>query len=76
MNPTSALAFMLAAGALWAHHRAARETSSRGAMARVARALATVVIVVGAATVLRHLGIDLGLDEILFRTRLDGNRIA
>jgi hypothetical protein len=77
MNPASALSFVLAAAALWIHHRAAPASSSRNAMGRGARALAAVVIVVGLVTLIRYcFAIDLGLDEILFRTRLDGNRIS
>jgi signal transduction histidine kinase/DNA-binding response OmpR family regulator len=76
MNPTSALAFVLAAVALWIHHRAA-PASSLNATGRGARALAAVVIALGVVTLIRYcVGIDVGLDEILFRTRLDGNRMS
>jgi hypothetical protein len=77
MNPTTALVLMLAAAALWTQHRVWR-SSSRSMLLRCAVGTASVVVVaVGVITLAGYvLGRNLGLDQIAFRTRLVGNRIA
>ena len=76
-NPTSALLFVFAAAALWAQHKAWQEPSPSMVMRRAVRAAALVVAGVGAFTLVGYvLGQNLGLDEIVFRARLGGNRIA
>ncbi|HET9488814.1 MAG TPA: response regulator [Methylomirabilota bacterium] len=74
MNPLTALTFMLAAGSLWLRTGSAGE---RVAVRRVARALASLVVLVGALTLAGYLiGGNPGLDQVLFHDRLVGNRMA
>jgi signal transduction histidine kinase/DNA-binding response OmpR family regulator len=75
MNPVTALGFMLASVALWLSLPPA---SARGPeLGRVARAAAGLVALLGAVTLAGYaIGANLGLDQILFRQRLGGNRIA
>ena len=74
MNPVTALAFMLAAGSLWC------QTAPFGARREVwwaARVAASLVVLVGVVTIAGYvLGGNLGLDQLLFSTRLGANRIA
>ncbi|MGH7565762.1 MAG: response regulator [Gemmatimonadota bacterium] len=61
MNPTTALALILAAGALW--------TRNRGA--------AALVVGLGVITLAGFaVGHNYGVDQLVFRARLEGNRIA
>ena len=75
MNPLTALGFMLAAVALWLSLPSA---SVRGLeSSRVVRVAAALVALIGAVTLAGYaIGANLGLDQILFRHRLGGNRIA
>src|SRR5215510_6161812 len=76
-NPVTALGVMLAAGALWAQHRTRRRSSGSTLTRRTVRAVALVIVAVGAITLAGYvLGQNLGLDALLFRTRLGDNRIA
>src|SRR5262245_192113 len=76
-NPTTALAVMLAAASLWIQHAVWRRSSTSRAVRAVAGIAAVVVVAVGAATLVGYLiGRNVGLDQILFRTQLAGNRIA
>jgi PAS domain S-box-containing protein len=62
MKPNTALAFLAAAGALWAAHQRTR------AWAATARLLAAATALIGALTLLEHLaGWNLHIDELLFR---------
>src|SRR5262249_39539710 len=77
MNPLTAFAFVLAAGALWVLER-----ESRGSL-RAARRVHAVAIAacpastIGAVTVFGYaVGDNVGLDQLLFRARLGSNRIA
>jgi signal transduction histidine kinase/DNA-binding response OmpR family regulator/HPt (histidine-containing phosphotransfer) domain-containing protein len=75
MNPLSALAFVAAAGTLWA---ASPVASTAGRRRRpLLRSAAGGVVAVGALTLVGYaLDTNLGLDQVLFGTRLDGNRVA
>ncbi len=75
MNPLTALGFVLAAVALWLSLPFA---SARGSgFGRAARVAAVVLALIGAVTLAGYaIGANLGLDQILFRPRLGGNRIA
>jgi signal transduction histidine kinase/CheY-like chemotaxis protein/HPt (histidine-containing phosphotransfer) domain-containing protein len=76
-NPITALMLILAAAALSMQHRAWRESSMATPMRRGVVAAATVVAVVGALTLVGYVaGQNLGLDSVLFRSRIGGNRIA
>jgi signal transduction histidine kinase/CheY-like chemotaxis protein len=76
-NPTTALVLMLAAGALWIQHRARRGSPGSTLLGRAVRGAALVVAAVGAITLAGYVvGQNLGLDEMVFRGRLGGNRIA
>jgi len=76
-NPTTALAVMLAAASLWIQHAVWRRSSTSRAVRAVAGIAAVVVVAVGATTLVGYLiGRNVGLDQILFRTQLAGNRIA
>jgi signal transduction histidine kinase/CheY-like chemotaxis protein/HPt (histidine-containing phosphotransfer) domain-containing protein len=76
-NPTTALGLMVAAGALWIQHKAWRGSSGATLARRAIRAAALVTVAVGAITLAGYvLGQNLGLDAMLFGTRLGGNRIA
>src|SRR5262249_9515441 len=73
MNPLTAVTFVLAGSGVWL------ETESFGGreMRFAARAAAGVVLIVGLVTLLGYvLGENLGLDQLMFRQRLGGNRIA
>lgn len=76
-NPTTALVLILAAVTLWIQLGAWRDSSASPLMGPAVRTAAVVVVAVGATTLCGYvLGQNLGLDEIIFRTRLGGNRIA
>jgi signal transduction histidine kinase/CheY-like chemotaxis protein/HPt (histidine-containing phosphotransfer) domain-containing protein len=76
MNPATALALVLAAGALWMQHRAWREPSAP-TPDRVVRTAAVLIVVLGVITLAGYVvGQNLGVDQVLFRARLGGNRIA
>jgi signal transduction histidine kinase/CheY-like chemotaxis protein len=76
-NPTTAAVLIVAALALWLQQRAWREPPA-SPLTRVAiPAAVAVVVVVGAITLAGYVvGRNLGLDELAFRARLGGNRIA
>ena len=74
MNPMTALTFMLAAGSLWLQ---AESSDDRREIRWVARAAASLVVLVGVVTLAGYaVGGNLGLDQLLFRGRLGTNRIA
>ncbi|MGH7573254.1 MAG: GAF domain-containing protein, partial [Gemmatimonadota bacterium] len=76
MNPTTALGLALAAGALWMWHALGGEASATR-IGPVIRTVAVLVIGLGAITLAGYvIGHNLGVDQILFRARLGGNRIA
>jgi signal transduction histidine kinase/DNA-binding response OmpR family regulator len=75
MNPLTALGFMLAAVALWTCLPTASARSAE--LGRVARLAAALVALVGSVTLAGYaIGLNLGLDQMLFRHRLGANRIA
>ena len=76
-NPVTAIALTVAAVALWLQHTA-RRTSAPVAWADVARRTASILLVaLGAITLAGYAaGHNAGLDQLLFRSRLEGNRIA
>src|SRR5687767_3001249 len=73
MNPATAACFILTGCALWLAHES-RRTPRRD----LARAVLAGVVVAVAATKLVDLspGINTTVDELLFRSRLNGNRMA
>jgi signal transduction histidine kinase/CheY-like chemotaxis protein len=75
MNPLTALTFMLAAVTLWLSLPSASARGPR--LARAAHVTAALVALVGAVTLAGYaIGANVGLDQMLFRHRLAGNRIA
>ena len=76
-NPLTAVILVLAAGALWMQHKAWRDASAPRLIGPAVRGAAVVIAVVGTVTLCGYVfGRNLGLDEMAFRARLDGNRIA
>lgn len=74
MNPMTALTFMLAAGSLWLQ---VEPFADRRKLWWAGRAAASLVLLVGLITLVGYVvGQNLGLDQLLFRGRLEGNRIA
>jgi signal transduction histidine kinase/DNA-binding response OmpR family regulator/HPt (histidine-containing phosphotransfer) domain-containing protein len=77
MNPTSALALILAGGVLWSrngHPGGAFASTISNAVTRTAAAL---VLALGLVTLAGYaVGHNFGVDQDLFRGRLAGNRIA
>ena len=75
MNPASAVGCAVAACALWLWHRRQRGNLPRSiGPTRVAAAL---VVALGVVTFAGYaMGRNLGVDQLLFGARLDGNRIA
>ena len=66
MNPTTALALVLAAFSLWTW-----------STSRASGAAAAIVLALGAVTLTGYaVGVNLGVDQLLFGDRLDGNRVA
>ncbi|HEY3064710.1 MAG TPA: hypothetical protein VGL09_02910, partial [Methylomirabilota bacterium] len=89
VNPVTALAFLVAAGALWIHHRARRIhsapgltppsmfPSTRSPLQHIVRTCAILILALGLVTVAGYVGgHNLGLDQLLLRAKLGGNRIA
>src|SRR5215470_14966459 len=77
MNPLTALAFLVAATSLWLLEAESRGFPRRVWMRRVAWGGAAIVATIGLVTLLGYaLGENIGLDQLLFRTQLGGNRIA
>ena len=77
MNPLTALGFLVAATSLWLLEAESRGFPRRVWMRRVAWGGAAIVATIGLVTLLGYaLGENIGLDQLLFRTRLGGNRIA
>jgi PAS domain S-box-containing protein len=75
MNPVTALAFLLAVGALWL--LCTIEAGPGWRTRQVAQILATVVMLVGVQRIVAYLAHwPWAVDEYLFRSRLDGNRMA
>jgi len=76
-NPLTAVILILAAGALWMQHRAWRDASAPRLIGPAVQGAAVVIAAVGTLTLCGYvLGRNLGLDEMAFRARLGGNRIA
>ena len=74
MNPMTALTFMLAAGSLWLQ---VEPFADRRKLWWAGRAAASLVLLVGLITLVGYVvGQNLGLDQLLFQGRLEGNRIA
>ena len=77
MNPTTALALILAAGSLWMQHRAWREPSAPTRLGPAVPIAAVLIVALGVITLAGYLaGHDVGLDQIVFRARLGDNRIS
>ncbi len=75
MNPTTAFAFVLAAGALWLSQPPASVRVPENN--RAAPVAAGLVVLIGLVTLAGYaIGENLGLDQILFHDRLGENRIA
>ena len=76
MNPTTAAAFVLAGMSLWL----LADDEATIARLRVGRACALVVSLIALVKLASFLGLDLEIDQVLFRARLDGfsppNRMA
>ena len=77
MNPLTALGFLLAAASLRPPEQGA-PVSVRGTwIRRAVRIGAAGVVAIGAVTAIGYaIGTSLGLDQVMFRTRLGGSRIA
>ncbi|HTK92138.1 MAG TPA: ATP-binding protein, partial [Verrucomicrobiae bacterium] len=76
-NPLTAVMLILAAGALWMQHTSWRDASAPRRIGPAVQSAAVIIAVVGTLTVCGYVfGRHLGLDEIAFRARLGGNRIA
>ena len=74
MNPMTALTFMLAAGSLWLQ---VEPFADRRKLWWAGRVAASLVLLVGLITLVGYVvGQNLGLDQLLFQSRLEGNRIA
>jgi len=77
MNPFTALGFLLAAASLWLLEAEHQGSERRVWMRRAAWVAAGSVAAIGIVTILGYvLGENIGLDQLLFRARLGGNRIA
>jgi PAS domain-containing protein len=77
MNPTTALAFMVGALALWLQRARPVADARREGPVRLASGGAALVAVLGLLTLVGYLlGRNLGLDQVLLRGQLGGNRIA
>ena len=76
-NPTTAVALSLAATALRLQHRGWREPSLGPLMTTAVRIVAVLIAALGVITLVGYVaGHNLGLDQIVLRGRLRGNRIA
>src|SRR5262249_45062807 len=77
MNPFTALGFLLAAASLWLLEAEHQGPGRRVWMRRAAWVGAGSVAAIGIVTILGYmLGENLGLDQLLFRARLGGDRLA
>jgi signal transduction histidine kinase/CheY-like chemotaxis protein/HPt (histidine-containing phosphotransfer) domain-containing protein len=77
MNPTTALALILGGGALWMWHRASRESPAPAPMVAAVRIAAVAITILGLITLSGYLtDSGFGVDQMLFRARLGGNRIS
>src|SRR5262249_16310976 len=77
MNPLTALGFVIAAGSLWLLQREFSGPRSRRRSVRVVRISAAAVVMIGLVAALGYaLRENMGLDQLMFRTRLKDNRIA
>src|SRR6516165_9392204 len=76
VNPATALGLLLAACALWMHHRAGR-TSDSTLVRWLAVTAASLVIALGVITLTGYfIGHNLRVDQFLFGAQLAGNRVA
>src|SRR5215470_375315 len=76
VNPATALALLLAACALWMHHRAKGRPDS-APVRWLAVTAATLVVALGVITLTGYfVGHNLRVDQLLFGTQLAGNRVA
>ena len=77
MNPTTALALIVGGGALWMWHRASRRSSAPSPMSAAVRIAAAAISLLGVITLAGYVADQgLGVDQLLFRARLDGSRIS
>src|SRR4030095_4606430 len=76
-NPVTAVILIVAAGALRLQHRAWRDASAPRLIGPAVQGAAVVIAAVGTLTLCGYIfGTNFGLDELAFRARLGGNRIA
>src|SRR5215831_6551235 len=76
VNPTTALALLLAAGSLWMHHQA-RGKPDFAPVRWLAVTAASLIIALGLITLTGYfIGHNLRVDQILFGAQLAGNRVA
>ncbi|HYO48138.1 MAG TPA: response regulator [Gemmatimonadota bacterium] len=77
MNPATAIVLVLAAGALSIRPRTWSDRSSLTPMVSAFRAAVALVVALGVITLAGYVaGQNFGVDQVLFRARLGGNRIA
>jgi signal transduction histidine kinase len=75
MSPMTALAFLVGAGGLWTERRARRSGSMP--LRWAVRGAAILIVTLGLVTLAGYAtGHSLGLDQVLFRSSLGGNRVA
>ncbi len=77
MNPTSAAALVLAGASLWLSLVELKAPNHTRLVRRIALAAAAVVALLGLLTLIEYVsGRALGMDRLLFPSKLSGNRIA
>ena len=77
MNPTTALAFIVGGGALWMWHHVSRRSAAPSPMSAAVRIAAAAISLLGVITLAGYVADQgLGVDQLLFRARLDGSRIS
>jgi signal transduction histidine kinase len=71
MNPLTAMAFVLGSGALWL----SLARFDTGPVRQLAMALAGAVAIIGVLRLIGYVGVDLGIDRLIFSDRLNAERI-